>query len=44
MTNEALLALAGAANLLAAYYWCKSLIWALNHWRAEAPRPYQARK
>ena len=27
---------AGAANLLASYYWCKSLIWALNHWRGEA--------
>jgi hypothetical protein len=35
MIDEALLALAGAANLLAAYYWCKSLIWALNHWRSE---------
>ena len=36
MTDAALLALSAAANLLAAYYWCKSLIWALNHWRGEA--------
>ena len=35
MTQEALLALSAAANLLAAYYWCKSLIWALNYWRGE---------
>ncbi len=36
MTDEALLALSAAANLMAAYYWCKSLIWALNHWWGES--------
>ena len=33
MTDEALLALSAAANLMAAYYWCKGLIWAVEHWR-----------
>ena len=35
MTDEALLALSATANLLAAYYWCKGLIWALKFWWGE---------